>query len=225
MARPSFSEDVPEPVAVRAVSYSRDGSRLVAMSAGAIYQPVMANTQTDLSGKGQGLETRPAELRIVVATVHVWDVATGRLVTAIPAPPNQYFHTVEISPDGRLLAGTFDNSTLVKYAGGDTHLYTDRVVRLYDTQSGRELESLRGHTDHVVAALFSPDSRRVLTVSSDRTARLWDVSTGEQVPGFLVKSSSSFDAAEPSPDGRQVLTLSPEPIRVRNMPTVRSERS
>ena len=207
-ARPSFSDHEPEPLAVRDVAYSRDGSRLVTMSAGAIYQRVMVNTRTDLFGKFQGPETLPATLRLVVATVHVWDAGTGRLLTAIPAPPNQYFNTVQISPDGRLLAATFGNSTLVKYSGGETHLYTDRVVRLYDALGGRELESLRGHTDHVVVASFSPDSRRVLTASSDRTARLWDISTGEGVPGFLVKSSSSFDAAEFSPDGRRVLTLS-----------------
>ena len=127
----------------------------------------------------------------------------GAIAQAIPAPPNQEFRSVEISPDGRLLAATFGNSALVKYSGGDTHLYTDRVIRLYDVESGSEVKCLRGHTDHVVVASFSPDSRRVLTASSDKTARLWDVSTGKQLPEFLVTSSSSFDAAEFSPDGRR----------------------
>jgi hypothetical protein len=33
---------------------------------------------------------------------------------------------------------------------------------------------LQGHTDTVVSASFSPDGARIVTASSDRTARLWD---------------------------------------------------
>ena len=208
VARPSFSEHEPAPQAVSAVAYSRDGSRLVTVSGGTIHQWVTVNTQTDLFGKFIGQDTLRSKLRLDVGIAHVWEAATGRLLTTIQAPPDQRFSTVEMSPNGEFLAATFGKSVLVKYAGGETHLYTDRVVRLYDIESGRELRSLRGHTDHVVAAKFSPDSRRVLTASADKTARLWDVSTGEQVPGFLVKSGASLDAAEFSSDGRHVLTLS-----------------
>ena len=48
------------------------------------------------------------------------------------------------------------NLCFVKYSGGETHLYTDRVVRLYDVESGSELKTLRGHTGQVVVATFSP---------------------------------------------------------------------
>jgi len=34
---------------------------------------------------------------------------------------------------------------------------------------------LKGHTDRVQSAAFSPDGKRVVTASSDNTARLWDV--------------------------------------------------
>ena len=51
-------------------------------------------------------------LRLQVGFVHVWDPATGRLLTTIEAPPGQRFNTVQISPDGRLLAATFGQSVL-----------------------------------------------------------------------------------------------------------------
>jgi WD40 repeat protein len=38
--------------------------------------------------------------------------------------------------------------------------------------------TLRGHTEEVVAATFSPDGKRVATASADSTARIWNVRTG-----------------------------------------------
>jgi TPR repeat protein len=54
-------------------------------------------------------------------------------------------------------------------------------------------------------AAFSPDGARVLTVSNDKTARIWDAASGRQIQLFTGHSGyvslSSF-----SPDGRHVVT-------------------
>ncbi len=75
-----------------------------------------------------------------------------------------------------------------------------------------EEHTLLGHRDQVLTVAFSPDGRRLLTTSRDRTARLWDTATGN-----LLYTLEGHEAAVIfgvfSPDGRRVLTLAPGPDR------------
>jgi len=49
-------------------------------------------------------------------------------------------------------------------------------------QRGKLLATFRGHTGAVQSAVFSPDGRRVLTASSDSTARLWPMVPAQASP-------------------------------------------
>jgi WD40 repeat protein len=40
---------------------------------------------------------------------------------------------------------------------------------------GRVDARLRGHQDYVSSAAFSPDGKRIVTASADKTARLWEI--------------------------------------------------
>ena len=62
-----------------------------------------------------------------------------------------------------------------------------------------------GHTEHVNSVAFSLDGSRVLTGSGDKTARLWDISTGAALRTFTGQEGSVYMAGL-SPDGTRILT-------------------
>ena len=51
----------------------------------------------------------------------------------------------------------------------------DKTAKIWDTESGKELYTLKRHAEHIISAAFSPDGRRVLTKEEeDNTAKIWD---------------------------------------------------
>ena len=69
------------------------------------------------------------------------------------------------------------------------------------------------HQDRVYDAEFSPDGLRVVTASEDKTARVWDASTGEPI-GKPMTHQGIVKHAGFSPDGLRVVTASLETARV-----------
>ena len=55
---------------------------------------------------------------------------------------------------------------------------SERTIRLWDVETGREIDCLRGHTNGITWVAVSPDGRRLLSSSYDgRELRLWDVAS------------------------------------------------
>jgi WD40 repeat protein len=57
----------------------------------------------------------------------------------------------------------------------------DHTAKLYDSTTGQELLTLRGHNDWVFSAAFSPDGQRIVTGSADGAIKVWEAPTRDQV--------------------------------------------
>jgi WD40 repeat protein/serine/threonine protein kinase len=116
----------------------------------------------------------------------LWDVATGKEVHRLSAPPMGW--GAAFSPDGRrALTGCREQ------------------VLLWDVESGGQLRSLDGHTEFVTSVAFSPDGDRALSGSWDDTVRLWDVGRGTELRCFKGHTRPIRGVAF-SPDGRQAVS-------------------
>jgi WD40 repeat protein len=80
----------------------------------------------------------------------------------------------------------------------------DKTVKLWDADSGKELLALMCQAEAVTSVAFSPDGRRLLTVSSNKVA-MWDVGSGKELLTPIGRAEGVSSVAF-SPDGRRVLT-------------------
>ena len=67
---------------------------------------------------------------------------------------------------------------------------------------------LRGHTDEVYSASFSPDGKRIVSASVDKTVRIWDAENGRQIGQPLNGHTEMVLSASFSPDGKRIVSAS-----------------
>lgn len=160
-------------------------------------------------------------------TAKIWDAETGReLLTIVgdsDAPDD-----VTFSPDGRVIvfgdgerirfwnpATGEEKSNYLKNLdvrsplafSADGKLFAARrrneagSAIIFDVASGRVLSTISGHLGYLSDIKFSPDSKSVLTGSSDGTVRLWNVKDGSELRSFKGHSDEVLDIAF-APNGK-----------------------
>jgi hypothetical protein len=86
-------------------------------------------------------------------------------------------------------------------------LGTITQVKIWDTATGKCLQTLEGHSSPVTSVAFSHDSRQLASASDDCTVRIWDAATGECPPRanslrYTALSSSLWGPGEDGGGGR-----------------------
>ncbi len=71
--------------------------------------------------------------------------------------------SVAFSPDGKRIVSASDDGTL----------------KVWDSDTGSETFTLRGHTAGVGSVAFSPDGKHIVSGSQDRTLKVWDARHGQ----------------------------------------------
>ncbi len=141
-------------------------------------------------------------------TVVIWDVQSAKpLVTWEGYGPG--LGAVVWSPDDRKIAVTTTGDLTINYEDGQTPrtaCFTNRVAYVFDSATGKDIFHLRKHDSRVVSVRFSPDGKKIVTASWDKTAKIWDADDGRLLHTLAGHQNSLLDASF-SPDGNKVMTL------------------
>ncbi len=80
-----------------------------------------------------------------------------------------------------------------------------RLAKVWDGKGSSDVLVLKGHDGGVTTAMFFQSGEKVLTASSDRTARVWDARTGKTL---VVIDNAGFNRcfASVDPQGTRILT-------------------
>jgi WD40 repeat protein len=79
----------------------------------------------------------------------------------------------------------------------------DRVVRLYDAESGKVLQSFTKHTGEMWVAVLSPDGKVAVTGGMDKELHVWDAESGKLLRSFVDVEDWPRCAAF-APDGKTI---------------------
>ncbi|MGG6242589.1 AAA family ATPase [Nodosilinea sp. AN01ver1] len=192
--------------AVRAVSFSADGSRVATASldgTARVWDAATGETIATLNHDDgvTAVSFSPDGLRVATTswddTARVWDAATGETVATLNHDDG--VTAVSFSPDGLRVATASGDST----------------ARVWDAATGEAIATLN-HNNEVYAVSFSPDGSLVATASGDSTARVWDATTGEAIATLnhdnnvevWAVSFSPVRGASPEENSQRVATAS-----------------
>jgi WD40 repeat protein len=143
--------------------------------------PARSNARIEISSDGRRLSAKTKD-----GVVSLWDTETGARIASL-------------HDEADLIHPSFDPS--------GQHILTvaQSIAVLSSAKTGAELVRLQDHRDRILSVGFSPDSRRIFTVSKDRDTRIWDNASGRL---FAVLKGTDTDImdAQFSPDGTRVVT-------------------
>jgi WD40 repeat protein/tetratricopeptide (TPR) repeat protein len=177
---------------VMAARFSEDGRRVASVDARSVRLWDLANTALEgpmvrlnrAHGVGFSSDARQVLVADAERNVRAWEIATGREMpissldrrTGVPTLAYTRLPDRIPHPDGRREL-TFGDGAVIR-----------------ETATGRALAQPLRHREEIATGTFSPDGRYVATASVDRTARVWEVETGEPITPALRNPATVYQA-------------------------------
>jgi WD40 repeat protein len=127
-------------------------------------------------------------------SVLILDAATGKLRQIVSAPPKEQWNAFALAPDGK------------SFATG-----TRQAVRVYDVDSGREIDQFFPHPGVIDVLAFSPDGKHLALSGANTDTQheliLWDVAARKEVRRLRGHSHDISHIAF-TPNGKTLVTTS-----------------
>lgn len=121
-------------------------------------------------------------------TIRLWDVSRKKLIRSIPVKG-------EVDPEKAASFALSSDGHTVAAVGGNGIIY------LFDTASGKEINSFQISNQSVVRIVLSPDGHTIISADFDGNLRSWDSSSGKKLVEFTGNSVAVTSIAI-SPDER-----------------------
>jgi len=100
--------------------------------------------------------------------IKLLDIVSGEVIAILNERDFREIVNLAFSPDGQLLASAGNNS-----------------ITLWNINEKKVAKKFYSHDNHVYFISFSPDGKYLVSLSKDRTAKLWDVKTGKLISTFI----------------------------------------
>ncbi|MEG4860948.1 hypothetical protein QUB75_26310 [Microcoleus sp. K1-B6] len=84
---------------------------------------------------------------------------------------------------------------------------SDKTLKIWDTDTGRELRTLTGHTGSLRGAAIALDGLRAISALDDNTLKIWDTETGRELQ-TLTGHTNSVRGVAIAPDGLTAISAS-----------------
>ncbi|MEG5063978.1 WD40 repeat domain-containing protein [Microcoleus sp. B3-A4] len=84
---------------------------------------------------------------------------------------------------------------------------SDQTLKIWDTDTGRELRTLTSHTGSVRGVAIALDGKRAISASEDNTLKIWDAETGRELQ-TLTGHTNSVRGVAIAPDGLTAISAS-----------------
>jgi WD40 repeat protein len=113
--------------------------------------------------------------------IKLWDVGTGKITARLKTGRN-YFPCAAFSPEGKTLAAV--RGPHIVSEGGRNVIKEPESIKLFEVATGKELATLKGHTEDAWTLTFSPDGQTLACGCTGGTISLWDVAKANKLAMF-----------------------------------------
>jgi WD40 repeat protein len=201
---PDIKPRAPRTAAVAALAYRPDGKLLVA---GGYGEALLIDVAS-----GNVIGKLPAQSAAVTALAFAPEGRCLAVAGGTSGAAGQV-RLYTIAPGGQpkpkpchVLLGHADIVQDLAFSPDGTLLATcgyDRLVKLWEVSSGKEVHTFKEHSDSVYGVAFSPNGRHLASVSADRAVKIWDVAK-RKLAHTLGESTDWLYAVAWSPDGKHL---------------------